>query len=296
MKRTIFSASLLGVLGMVITITACQKDFSIETGASYAATGTLHDSSGNCMTDSVVGTFYNGIAPNGTLAASADTAYVLVKVNVATAGTYNIVSNTQNGLYFSDSGYFSATGINTIKLKPVGTPIIPGTNSYTITFDSSTCYFSVTTKDSTGTGLGGGTTPTSPNLSDTAWKFTGPSGSYQGPVDTAYTLDTLGAHYLYIAGHNTGDSVFYATIRFTGSVIATGTYNSSSSALFRFTDSGGTTIYTADPTVSGVNTVITISSYNSTTNIVTGTFTGTANNASGTAVNITQGSFTIKVK
>lgn len=289
MKRTIFSASLLGILGMVITITACQKDFSIETGASYAATGTLYDSSGNCMTDSVVGTFYDGITPGR------DTAYVLVKVNVVTAGTYNIVSNTQNGLYFSDSGYFSATGINTIKLKPVGTPIIPGTNSYTITFDSSTCYFSITTKDSTGTGLGGGTT-TNPNLSDTAWKFTGPSGSYQGPVDTAYTKDSLGIHYLYIAGHNTGDSILYMGVAFSGGAIATGSYSSSSSALFRFTDSGGTTIYTADPTVSGVNTVITISSYNATTNIVTGTFTGTANNASGTAVNITQGSFTIKVQ
>jgi hypothetical protein len=289
MKRTIFSASLLGILGMVISITACQKDFSIETGASYAATGTLYDSSGNCMTDSVVGTFYDGITPGR------DTAYVLVKVNVVTAGTYNIVSNTQNGLYFSDSGYFSATGINTIKLKPVGTPIIPGTNSYTITFDSSTCYFSITTKDSTGTGLGG-TTATNPNLSDTAWKFTGPSGSYQGPVDTAYTKDSLGIHYLYIAGHNTGDSILYMGVAFSGGVIATGSYSSSSSALFRFTDSGGTTIYTADPTVSGVNTVITISSYNATTNIVTGTFTGTANNASGTAVNITQGSFTIKVQ
>ena len=298
MKRYTVAARLFGLFALLlITFTACQKEYSVETGASYTATGTLYDANGNCMTDSVVGTFYDGIAPNGTLSGTADTAYVLVKVNVATAGSYNITSTTENGVYFSDSGYFTATGIDTIRLKPVGTPIIPSSNSYTISFDSSTCYFTVVTKDSTGTGLGsGGTTTTNPNQSDTAWKFTSPAGSYSGVIDTAYTADTAGVLYLYIAGTTSGDSIFYAGVGFSNGVITAGSYSTSSSALFRFTDASNNVIYAADPTVTTANTVITITSYNSTTNIVTGTFTGTAQNASGTAQNITLGSFTAKLQ
>jgi hypothetical protein len=298
MKQYTTAARLLGLFTLLfITFTACQKEYSVETGASYTATGTLYDANGNCMSDSVVGTFYDGISPNGTLASTADTAYVLVKVNVATAGSYNITSTTENGVYFSDSGYFTATGIDTIKLKPVGTPIIIGSFTYSISFDSSTCSFTVVTKDSTGTGLGGGgTVTTNPNASDTAWKFTSPTGSYNGIIDTAYTTDSLGQLFLYIAGTTAGDSIFYAGVAFSNGVITAGSYNTSSSALFRFTDASNNTIYSADPTVTTASTVITITSYNSTTNVVTGTFTGTAQNASGTAQNITLGTFTAKLQ
>jgi hypothetical protein len=295
MKRTAIVASILGLLAFVLGFNACQKEFSIETGASLAAQGSLYNGTGTCMTDSVVGTFYDGITPNGTLSGSADTAYVLVPVNVTTAGTYSIVSDVQNGVYFSDSGYFTSIGINTVKLYPIGTPIIPGTNSYTITFDSSTCYFTVVTKDSTGLGLNGGGT-TNPNQSDTAWKFTSPEGSYSGIIDTAYTSDSLGILYLYIVGTTSGDSVFQAGVAFSGGVISQGNYNTSSTAAFNFANSAGTTIFSANPTVMGVNTIITITGYNSSTNIITGTFTGTAQDASGNAENITLGTFTAKLQ
>lgn len=297
MKRYTVAARLFSLFALLlVTFTACQKEYSVETGASYTATGTLYDANGICMSDSVVGTFYDGVSPNGTLSGTADTAYVLVKVNVATAGSYNITSTTENGMYFSDSGYFTSTGIDTIKLKPVGTPIIPGSFVYSISFDSSTCSFTVATKDSTGTGLGGGGTTANPNQSDTAWKFTSPAGSYHGVIDTAYTIDSAGVLYLYITGTTAGDSIFYAGVGFSNGVITAGSYSTSSSALFRFTDSSNNAIYAADPTVTSANTVITITSYNSTTNIVTGTFTGTAQNSSGTAQNITLGTFTAKLQ
>ncbi len=289
-------ATVLGLFAFIsiLIFAACQKEFSIETGASLAAAGTLKDTTtGNCMPDSVVGTFYDGVTPGR------DTAYVLVNVNVTTAGTYSIYTDTQNGFYFSDSGYFSTTGLNTIKLKPIGTPIIPdSTTTFNITFDSSICSFTVNVKDSTGTGLGGGGGVNNPNLSDTAWKFTGPVASYNGPVDTAYTVDSAGVRYLYILGQTqaTGDSIFQAAVGFSGGVITPGSYNSTSSSLFRFTDNvSGTVIYSADPTVTGVSMVITIVSYDSSTGILTGTYSGTAKDSSGNVVNISSGTFTVKV-
>jgi hypothetical protein len=295
MKPIAIVSPLFALLVLVFTFNACQKEFSIENGVGLAAKGSLYDSTGNCMADSVVGTFYNGVAPNGNLAASADTAYVLVKVNVTTAGTYNITSDTQNGFYFSDSGYFSNTGITTIKLKPVGTPIVPDTANFTISFDSSTCYFSVVTKDSTGTGLGGGGN-TNPNSSDTAWKFTGPVGNYNGVIDTAYTKDSVGFRYLYMVGHNTGDSIFQAVIAFSGGAIAAGNYSTQSSALFRFANAIDTTIYLADPLITTVGVTYAVISYDATTNIIKATFTGTAQDAMNNKVNITLGSFTVKVQ
>jgi hypothetical protein len=295
MKRIAIVAPFLGLVILLFTFNACQKEFSVESGASLGAQGTLYDSTGNCMADSVVGTFY-GITPNGGLTQATDTAYVLVKVNVTNAGSFNITSTVQNGIYFSDSGYFTTTGLNTIKLYPTGTPIIPGNFTYSISFDSSTCSFTLATQDSTGRGLnGGGGTVTNPNTSDTAWKFTGPVGSYNGVIDTAYTFDSLGTFNLAIIGHNAGDSIFVIGVTFSGNTIATGTYSSSFDALFGFTTGSGTIIYSAYPGLTGVNIVVNITSYDATTKIITGTFTGTAKDASGNAVSITLGSFTAKV-
>jgi hypothetical protein len=289
MKRSAIVGFAAALVALLFGFSACQKEFSVQTGASLTAQGSLYDATGNCMSDSVVGTYYNGITP------SQDTNYVLVKVNVTVAGTYNITSDVQNGVYFADSGYFTTTGIDTVKLFPVGTPIIPGTNQYTISFDSTTCYFNVTTNDSTGHSTGG---TTNPNQSDTAWKFTGPVGSYNGIVDTAYTKDSLGSLYLYVIGStSTGDSVFEASVVFSGGAIVPGTYNTSSSALFAFINNvSGSNIYLASPNTSGVSTTITITSYNATTKIVSGTLSGTAQNAASAPVNITLGSFTAQTQ
>ena len=293
-KRIVIVTPFICLLALLFTLDACKKEYSVETGASLAAQGSLYDSLGNCMADSTVGTFYNGVIPNGSLAQANDTAYVLAKVNVTVAGSYNITSTIQNGMYFSDSGYFTSTGINTIKLYPVGTPIIPGTFNYSITFDSTTCSFVVVTKDSTGRS-GGGTTVTNPNTSDTAWKFTSPAGNFHGSIDTAYTFDSLGTKNLAIIGRNKGDSTFFVGSILATGAIATGTYNTSSLAVFGFNDVAQNTIYAANPRTAGVNTAITITSYNTTTKVLTGTFTGNALDALGRTVTVTLGSFTVRV-
>lgn len=286
----------LGLLaGFFLTLAACQKEMSIEVPVNLTAEGTLKDTTtGDCLRDSVAGTYYNGVEPGR------DTAYILVDVNVTNAGSYSIYTNTNNGIYFSDSGYFSAKGLNTIKLKPVGTPILVGPFDYNITFDSTVCTVTINVKDSTGTGLGGGgtVTPTDPNLSDSAWTFTGPAGSYNGPVDTAFESDSAGVHYLAIAGFTqaTGDSAWQIGIAFTGGAITTGTFQSTASALFAFSDAtNGNLIYSASPQTPTVNTVINITSYDATTKIITGNFSGTALDSGGKTVNISKGTFKARV-
>jgi len=128
---------------------SCNKEFSVETGALTQAQGSLWDSTGTCLPETVHGTFYNGIT------AGSDTAYVAVEVNVTQTGSYNITSDMQNGFQFFDSGFFSQTGINTIHLKPLGAAILPTPTTFTIGFDSTTCSFTVNVQDSTGTGIGG---------------------------------------------------------------------------------------------------------------------------------------------
>ncbi len=285
-----------GLLACIcLVFSTCQKELSIETNVSLAAQGTLRDTTtGECMPDSVVGTYYDGVEPGR------DTAFVLVNVTVTNAGTYNIYTNTVNGYYFSDSGFFTTPGINTIKLKPVGTPIIPGTNTFNVTFDTSICSFTVNVEDSTGKGIG---VIPNPNFSDTAWKFTSATGSFKGPIDSAFTNDTtisgIPLHIMTLLGTTlaTGDTLVQISVGFTGGVITTGSFNTTATALFRFTDQvTGTVIYAADPTTGTVNTVINITSYDAATNIVTGTYSGTAQDSSGNPATISGGTFKAKVQ
>src|SRR6476620_8276294 len=173
------------VIGCFLLFFSCQKEYSFEKEATVGgAKGSLKDSLGNCLPYSVDGTFYNGVTPG------ADTAFVDIQVNVDSACNYRIYTDLQNGFMFADSGFFNTTGIITVRLKPIGTPILNIPANFTVTFDTTACGFSINVQDSTGTGLGGGGNPggggtDSTNLSDTAWKFSVAPGSiFNGPIDS----------------------------------------------------------------------------------------------------------------
>ncbi len=87
MKAALDTMQILAFILFIITF-SCQKELSIEI---HIAKGTLKDSSGICFPNTVHGTFYNGITPG------ADTAYVEVKVNVRTTGSYAVFTDLQNG-------------------------------------------------------------------------------------------------------------------------------------------------------------------------------------------------------
>ncbi|MEP6464987.1 MAG: hypothetical protein ABJB05_01725 [Parafilimonas sp.] len=296
--------SYLLILCCVTVLFSCQKEISKETNAALSATGSLWDSTGNCFPDSVHGTFYGGITPGS------DTAYVEMQVNVTQTGSYSITSDLQDGFQFADSGFFSSTGINTIHLKPLGTPIIPTTSVFNISFDSSFCTFTVVIQDSTGTGLGGQKDTTGTGGNNGSWQFS--TDSSLSAAGTFYAVQLLtdtvvGGTDLQMAGFTPNtDSVLVLAVHFSGNTITPGTYYTQivgtdpfSNAVFAFSlVSTGNPIYDAlENPGDGSNMGITISAYDASTHIVTGTFSGTAIDEpySPATIGITNGSFTATV-
>jgi hypothetical protein len=287
----------LSFLFITASFFSCSKEYSLETGAFTTAKGTLHDNSGNCYTSTVKGTYKTGVTLK-------DSNYVEVQLNVTTAGNYSISSDTINGIYFKDAGIFSTTGVKTIKLLGSGKPLLNQNSSFLIGFDSTYCSFTVFVEDSTRTGGGTGGGGTAPNyLSDSAWYFSEGARNYHGFIDTAFVFDTTVAgqsfRILQIQGAtaSAGDSVLLIGITFPGGVITPGTYTSNSASVFRFLGSFNDTdtVYSATFLTPTVSTTVIITSYNTTTKIIQGTFSGTAKNKTGNTVTITGGKFEAKL-
>jgi hypothetical protein len=271
---------------------SCTKEGSYELNTSAIAHGTLWDTSGACFPDTVYGSFYNGVTPGS------DTAYVSVQVNVTTTGSYNITSDFQNGLQFADSGYFGTTGITTVKLKPIGVAIIPVTSTFTINFDSTFCSFVVTIKDSTGTGLGGedttGTGGDTSHIQSGQWQFTQDTVTLSGGFDSAYRDNSTGTvTFVGMAGStSTGDTAMSLQFSILASDVQPGTYTMANNTIFFFAgDAAGNFSYEADTLVAGTDFTVVVTSYNTTTKEIIGTFSGNVENDSGAIVPLTNGSF-----
>jgi hypothetical protein len=279
---------LLAITSLLI-FSSCEKELSLETGAGAAglATGTLKDVLGNCNPSTINGIYKT----DSTLT---DSNYVNIQINFATTGSYKIKTDTVNGFYLVDSGFVNSTGLKTIKLKAKGKPILPIITDFSVTFSSSFCLLSIPV---IGSGSGGG--GINPNLSDTAWMFSEGTTNFNGPIDSAVVMNILGINFLAIEGVTkaTGDSTLIIAIALPTPTIQTGTYLTSTGAsLLDFSDALGATIYEADNTVVGANVTIIITSYNSTTKIVEGTYSGTVNKVGTGIVTLSNGKFKAKVK
>lgn len=141
---SIITAGLLLVLSVLI-ISSCQKELSEETAvvpAGTPATGTLKDTSGNCLPFTVNGSFYNGVVT------VADSNYVQIQVNAFTTGSFSIATSVENGFQLSATGVITNTGLNTINLRASGTPVNITPTNFNVTFDGNTCVVTVNVKDS----------------------------------------------------------------------------------------------------------------------------------------------------
>ncbi|MBK6990867.1 MAG: hypothetical protein IPH34_03165 [Chitinophagaceae bacterium] len=129
MKKYIFYCLAL----CTIIAVGCQKEFSFE-GPNSPAEGSLQaDITGDCLPKTVNGVYEAGKP----LVADSNT--ISVSVNVVTAGTYIVTTDTVNGYFFRATGIFTTPGVNTIKLRGNGTPFATGTNNFVVTFDSTVC-------------------------------------------------------------------------------------------------------------------------------------------------------------
>ncbi len=136
------------ITALSVIFFACQKEVSFELGLSNPSVGSLQVGvTNNCIGAVVSGTYYK----DSTLNANH---FVNLGVNVDSAGSYKITTDTIQGYYFNANGNFSAAGSQVVKLKGIGKPLSVGTHIFTVTYNGTICEFSVTViAGSGGTGV-----------------------------------------------------------------------------------------------------------------------------------------------
>ena len=115
---------------------SCSFIVTVNPAGGGAAVGTLAGAPNACAPITVNGFYVESTAVGGSNT-------VGVTVNVTTAGTYNITTNTVTGLSFSASGSLSVGNNQVINLTASGTPTTAGNQTFTVTFGSSSCTFTV---------------------------------------------------------------------------------------------------------------------------------------------------------
>ena len=212
MKTLKFLASFVLLASVFL---ACQRELSFESGGSGTPSdGSLQGAPGNCLGDSVGGIYKKDTNLNASN-------FIDVKVNVNTPGSFTISSDTVNGFYFRATGTFTSAGINTVRLQGTGKPLAIGTNSFNITYDSTTCVVPITTVLGT---TGGGSAVFS--LTGTPGACTGATvqGTYTANVaTTASNTATINVTVTTIGTYNIVTSaVNGVTFSASGSFAATG--------------------------------------------------------------------------
>jgi len=115
---------------------ACM--FQITTMAQNpTAAYTLHGSPNDCMNFTIHGVLAKNIP-------ATDSNYVLIELNVTSQGIYSIKTNTVNGYYFTGTGKLNSTGIQTVSLKAIGSPIQSGNDLFTVNAITTNCSFTDT--------------------------------------------------------------------------------------------------------------------------------------------------------
>jgi len=116
----------------------CVQTAAGSTGGTSGGTSnySLVASGSNCSDISLAGNY------NTTVALTNDNT-VKIKVNVSKIGTWSITTGTVNGMRFSGSGTFTATGAQSIVLTGKGTPVDVEPTGFEITAGSTTCTFYV---------------------------------------------------------------------------------------------------------------------------------------------------------
>ncbi len=131
----------VGDYAFIVTLDSSECIVDIPVLAS-GSTGTvavfsLSGSPDTCTQAISAGTFTKGVPLTAT-------SKVTLVVNVATAGTYNISTNTVNGYGFTGTGSFFTTGIQPVVLTASGTPLASGKNMFSVATGGNTCTFTIT--------------------------------------------------------------------------------------------------------------------------------------------------------
>lgn len=169
------------VLALLVLV-SCKKELSFEEGVPQpppnTAEGTLNGAPGSCANFEVLGAYGQGLA--------FDTSNkVNVELNISTAGSWFVFTDTVNGMWFSGTGSVAVAGITLASLKASGTPLNPGTFTFNANFKGSRCSFVVTVYP-TATATTGDYFPTTAG----SWWTYQSSDPAAAPDDTLYQLST----------------------------------------------------------------------------------------------------------
>lgn len=115
----------------------CSFTITVTTAIKPMANFTLAGAPNNCTNANVKGT-YVSVKP---LTISN---YVDVTVDVISVGPYTLSTDTLDGIYFSATGAFATTGIQTVSLTGSGTPNLPRNLTFTPKAGLSHCTFDIT--------------------------------------------------------------------------------------------------------------------------------------------------------
>jgi hypothetical protein len=255
-----------GTKNFTVTLGTSTCTFTVNVTGAAAAVYTL-----DCANAVVNGAYQVGTALN-----AGNT--IVIPVTVTTAGTYTL-SGSVGGMTFSSSGSLTLS-TTSITLNGTGTPTTAGSNLLTV----GTCTIDITVTPAT----------------SIDWRFTVGATTYQGStVLVDYDVSSPPFTLLDYYGDNVAaDDFNIALLDLAGGITNGETYNSNSTGttnagFFYFTDAAGTLDLAADPGEAGVNIILTVTSHNTATKTITGTFSGTARDyVSGMIKTVTAGTFT----
>jgi hypothetical protein len=116
MRKSFLTFSIAIVL-LSVSLLTCVKEYSYEGGPP--AEFTIEGAPSTCSPVSIFGYYVTGNALDSTN-------YAAVTADVTLAGEYTISTNSADGISFSASGTFTATGAQIVYLKANGTPVTDG--------------------------------------------------------------------------------------------------------------------------------------------------------------------------
>lgn len=246
----------------------------------------------------------DGVYAVGTALSASNT--ITLKVNVTTAGSYSITTNTVNGISFSGSGVFSATGTDIpVTLTGSGTPLAKGTATLKPDMNSS-CSFDISVADEPPAGSG----IFSCKIDGTLFNFTDQASA--GIID-----ELTNDPYLMLEGFKDDDPESYFHIFISNndkSAVKAGTYDGNHFVPTSLTDLGyrieadyivknadlSTTMWNTSSSIPGfsVNPPFTIVITSVTATKVKGTFSGKLTNLpdNNAFKTITEGVFDLPIK
>lgn len=209
----------------------------------------------------------NGTYKQGEALTAANT--ITLQVTATTAGAYSINIPAVDGISFSASGQLTA-GANTVTLIGSGTPTTAGTTSLPYTAGSTNCNVDVTVA-------------AAPPPTDLKWSLVQGGATYGGNA-TAILMSAGGGETVEISGTTSSGPAYDFSLTITSSTtLSTGTYTSAGGAVSMMLRNGVTPVYMSLPTQPfSVN----ITTFDRTTGLIQGTFSGKAMNSSANIVDL----------